>query len=67
MAIKVVDNSRTEEEKAALREAKQERKKLKAAADALKKVNFDALSNNQKWEALREGLRILMLVEIARG
>jgi hypothetical protein len=67
MAIKVVDNSRTEAEKVNRREAKAERKKLRAAANALKKANFDALSNNQKWEALREGLRILMLVEIRRG
>jgi hypothetical protein len=68
MAIKVVDNSRTEAEKQARRDAKQERKKLRAAEQALRKANFDALPNNaQKFEALREGLRALILVELGRG
>ena len=66
MAIKVVDNSRTEEEKQARREVKQERKKLKAAADALKPGAFNGLNNAQKFDALREGLQILLRIEISR-
>ena len=66
MAIKVVDNSRTEEEKAARREAKRERKKVKAAIDALKPSAFNGLNNNQKLDALRDAVVVLLKVEAGR-
>ena len=66
MAIKVVDNSRTEAEKLARREVKQERKKINAAIDALKPGAFNGLSNNQKFDALRDALVVLLKVEAGR-
>jgi hypothetical protein len=66
MAIKIVDNSRPEEEKAARRESKQERKKLKAAADSLKPGAFNGLNNAQKLDALRDALLVMLRVENGR-
>ena len=66
MAIKVVDNSRTEAEKLARREVKQERKKINAAIDALRPSAFNALNNNQKLDALRDALVVLLKVEAGR-
>lgn len=66
MKISIRDPRLTDEERAAKQEARAERKKLRAAANALRKASFDALGDAQKLDALRNGLQTLLRVEIGR-
>jgi hypothetical protein len=63
MTIKLADNSKTETEKAARREARQERKRLNTLIDSLRPSTFNPLTNGQKLDALRDAVMALLKMQ----